>query len=320
MYLCSNETLYQSGPWAYVLDANRADGETAAEIRGYLFSSYGKEIDVPEALDGHPVRTIGPKAFEQKGMRALRIPDSVTRIGSFAFFRAQIGTIEIPGSVKVFGEKVFKESEIERVTIPGGVESMGVRLFGESRVKEIVLEHGVTEVPRAMCLRAWKTMRVVLPETIKRIGEDAFALCEPLDSLEIPPNVEEIGNAAFQDLKWKRAVLPKRVKRIGEYLFSYNEALEEVRIDAPLTAIERGMFLGCKLLVDVNMPKTVTRIGRWAFKDCEALESLVIPEGVKEIGRDAFGNCPKLTLTVAEGSFAHAYAQEHGLRHVLAGA
>ena len=38
---------------------------------------------------------------------------------------------------------------------------------------------------------------VVFPDTIESIGENAFCFCTAMNSLNLPPNLKEVGNTAF---------------------------------------------------------------------------------------------------------------------------
>lgn len=67
--------------WLYEVQ----DNETI--ITGYR-GKVNEEIIIPESINGHPVISIGDYAFwERDGLKAVRIPDSVTSIGLNAFNR-----------------------------------------------------------------------------------------------------------------------------------------------------------------------------------------------------------------------------------------
>lgn len=63
--------------------------------------------------------------------------------------------------------------------------------------------------------------KIILPNGIKTIGEDAFCGMESLESVNIPKSVRTIGENAFTDCyKLKSVIVPEGVKDIGDNAFS----------------------------------------------------------------------------------------------------
>ena len=93
---------------------------------------------------------------------------------------------------------------------------------------------------------------VVIPNTIKDIGDSAFNGCTGLTSITIPNSVTSIGDSAFRGCTGLTSVkMPNSVTRIGS------------------TA-----FWGCTGLKNITIPDSVTRIGYSAFEYTE-LKSLL---------------------------------------------
>lgn len=114
---------------------------------------------------------------------------------------------------------------------------------------------------------------VVLPDTITKIGKEAFAECTELTSLTIPASVTSIGSGAF-----------------------YNcSKLVSVNIPDGITTIEDGTFYGCYALSSISIPESVTSIGISAFQNCASLTSVTLPAGVTKISSYCFSNCNSLT-------------------------
>ena len=68
------------------------------------------EVAIPVEIGGYPVQAIGKKAFLGcKGLRYVRLPETVTTIGEWAFaFCDSLNRIEIPRAGISFGKGVFK--------------------------------------------------------------------------------------------------------------------------------------------------------------------------------------------------------------------
>lgn len=161
--------------------------------------------------------------------------------------------------------------------IANGTEGIGT--FGYT-------EGGKTYVPK----------KVILPRTLKNIGDYAFdASAEGVSGLteiELPDQLETIGNYAFRNSKATELQIPKSVKTIGKGAFEVTDkngaALEKVSLSMGLTSIPENAFRGQKLK-SVTLPKSITEIGSGAFAD-NKVENLALNEELKTIGNNAFEN------------------------------
>lgn len=65
-------------------------------------------VTVPATLDGYPVLTIGERAFENKSLAAVVLPEGLLTIEWFAFYGcAALVDVSIPASVREIGHAVF---------------------------------------------------------------------------------------------------------------------------------------------------------------------------------------------------------------------
>eukprot|EP00435_Cladocopium_sp_Y103_P059236 s414_g21.t1 len=126
-------------------------------------------------------------------------------------------------------------------------------------------------------------VKLVIPDSVKIIGPNAFRNCDRLEAVMLPESLTEIGSAAFRGCKsLKRIVIPDSVTVIEAETFYGCEALREVVLPKFCQTIGRFAFEDCKQLVEIDIPDTVTVIGPAAFRDCP-LKSLKIPKNVTEI-------------------------------------
>ena len=140
-------------------------------------------------------------------------------------------------------------------------------LTGCGDSKELVIEEGVTVIKDgAYRGRGFET--VVIPATVKRIGEKAFEKCGKLKSVVIPASVTEIGDSAF----------------------SWCDHMVSVELNEGLSEIGNKAFEKCKSLTAVSIPSSVTRVGEKAFYDCEALAEVTL-DGQTKISSNSFSGC-----------------------------
>lgn len=89
-------------------------------------------------------------------------------------------------------------------------------------------------------------VKVVIPDGIVEIGEEAFACFEHLEEVIIPNTVKRIKAKAFYKcIKLKRVHMPMYLDEIGERAFQFDGELEEIMIPNGVCVIEDDTFSGC---------------------------------------------------------------------------
>lgn len=121
---------------------------------------------------------------------------------------------------------------------------------------------------------------VVIPDSVKIIGDSAFSGCKGITSVVIPDSVQEIGLWAFYECK----------------------ALPHITIPDSVQKIGQSAFEGCTALAAVVIPDSVKEIRSKAFAECISLTAIVIPASVQRIGIEAFYNCKSLRTVEFKGN------------------
>ena len=122
----------QSGPVDYNPDTNSGGDGNASTPSEYIifdlatgtvtdYTGSGGNVTIPASINGKPVKIIGEKAFFNKNLTSVTIPDSVTRIGKNAFRRNKMTTIVIPISVSVIEASAFCDNLLISITIGANV-------------------------------------------------------------------------------------------------------------------------------------------------------------------------------------------------------
>ncbi len=131
--------------------------------------------------------------------------------------------------------------------------------------------------------------KVIISDTIKRIGTSAFANCSSLTEVVIPESVEKIGNAAFFACTGLETVtLPESVKDIGTKAFQSCSNLKTANWPSSLMYVPSDAFRNCRNLTDFSVFKNVEIIAGGAFNGCESLVIDDFGEKIREIGDYAF--------------------------------
>lgn len=112
--------------------------------------------------------------------------------------------------------------------------------------------------------------------------------------VELPKNIQEIGEGAFLCSHIKEVVISESVKKIGSHAFAESD-VENVCIVSPDIDMGNYIFKNCLHLVDVDIKKIPRSIPIGMFEGCFFLETIEFPEHLVEIDKDAFKCCVRLT-------------------------
>ena len=145
---------------------------------------------------------------------------------------------------------------------------------------------------------------LILPNSVRSIGDFAFSLCSGLTELTLPNSVRSIGNCAFSLCRGlTELTLPNSLTEIGKYAFRGCSGLTELILPNSVTSIGDCAFYGCSGLTELTLPSSVTSIGESAFSGCSGLTELTLPNSVTSIGNYAFSDCSGLEkITVDRGN------------------
>ncbi|MBE6841738.1 MAG: leucine-rich repeat domain-containing protein [Ruminococcus sp.] len=171
----------------------------------------------------------------------------------------------------------------------------GEAFYNNKTIKKINIEARINMIPQ-QCFRFSNLMNIILPETLTKIDERAFASCYDLETINIPSEVTEIGNYAFcYCTNLKTITIPSSIRIIKSGVFNFCKNLEIVNIPSGVTTIQYDAFNFCENLKSIILPSTITSIGDSAFSNCTNLKSINIPSGVISIGGSAFQSCKELS-------------------------
>lgn len=157
----------------------------------------------------------------------------------------------------------------------------------------VIIENGVLK--KWPCDKIPDDGKVVIPNTVTEIGENAFRECNELTAVEIPNSVIIIKANAFFSCKGLTTVsIPSSVETIEKGAFQYCSALTSVIIANGVKKIDDYAFSGCSNISKVVIPNSVKYMGTRVFLDCASLVTVKLSENILSIPHSTFNRCYSL--------------------------
>ena len=118
----------------------------------------------------------------------------------------------------------------------------------------LTIANGTTEIKYREYYGNTEIKKVIIPSSVKTIGNSAFNGCENLTEITIPSSVTSIGKWAFEQCS----------------------NLTEITIPSSVTSIGERAFNGCSNLKEIVIPSSVTTFGNEVFKGCDNLTTIKV--------------------------------------------
>lgn len=265
----------------------QADG--TAIITEYVGES--KHVVVPDMIDGIPVTALGEKAFYEKLVTTVVVPDGISTIGAACFSGCNyLVSLRLPDQLEVM-ERALIESCMRLIdfSLPQGLKKIEQgTLWFNSYLETLVLPEGLETIEAYNFLSMPSLYQVEVAPANKHfvVTEDGLLMTQD-------------GTRLLHCIEWmcdkQELTIPAGVKEIDDFAFHYN------------TTVQR-----------VVLPEGLERIGMLAFAMCPSLQELVIPASVTQLGVNADGgrsdilSYKQTVIVTPQGSPAWQWAEENG--------
>lgn len=210
----------------------------------------GKDVVIPEEINGETVTEIGYSAFSA-GIRKYEIDEN-----------KQINSVRFNTSLKRIGTNAFSGNNLSgELYIPNSVTSMGTGAFQLNKIKSVTnFPSEITYVPHYIFKENNELSSVKLHDKIKEVGYGSFEKTHLVNDFELPNSVEKIYNYAFSR-SGARPDLSKldKLTYIGDYSFQYSNTVR----NEDKNSIRSTTY-------NIVIPENVEYIGKSAFEHSTA--------------------------------------------------
>ena len=246
------------------------------------------------------VTEIGSRAFALCRFKSIEIPGKVETIGAYAFFKCDsIKSVVIPDSVTSIGDYAFCGcTNLKDVKFPSKFYSIGEGAFDETQYTGTEADFVITEDGELTKYRGNDT-EVVVPDSVTRIGT-VFSGNKDITKIVLPNGLLYLEEDAFKGCSALTEIkLPDNLEYISENSFNGCSSLTGINLPDGLSYIPENAFYGCSSLDEIIIPDSVLEIRTNAFNGCCKIKELVVPDTVETIQSRAFaGMCGLEKLTV----------------------
>lgn len=229
----------------------------------------------------------------------VRVPDGVTEIAASAFRcfgnskKLCVEKVILPDSVEIIDDWAFYGCglNLTSVEMSPNVYYIGRGAFsGCENLQTIDLSDTKIEVVQKQTFDGCSILsEVLLPDTVKVIGEKAFSECKKLGRVGLNEGLVHIGNSAFSGCAGMNSInLPTTLTTIGESAFEKCLSLISIKIPAGVTEIPPYCFNGDYSMKSIYLPDTLEVINYQGIKTSNyivpgpgSMKNIFIPESVK---------------------------------------
>lgn len=198
-------------------------------------------------------------------------------------------------------------------------------LYGHQSLRTLILPQNLERIGPQAFRELQITKQLVIPNSVKRIDNDAFSFCPEVNlELVLPDSLEYIGDHAFYHSQFKcEFKMPNTVRHIGDAAFAgARNFYGTFRLPDKLEFLGSGYYanegpfagLGHDMRGEIVIPSSITEIPSGAFAGIGFANGtkLVLHDGVTKIGVGAFANLnfaapidfPASLMVVDQGAFA----------------
>ena len=253
-------------------------------------SASQETLIIPDTIDGKPVVAIDSYAFSmlesavpEVYIRELILPDTIEIIDDYAFRNVnRFERITLPKGLQQIGKRALPdgcgctavwETDGETYIFQDGFvieRSTGIAVHCFSaETSSIVIPDGVTELGEYLFFR-WPIKKVLFPQSLRIIGEGAFAECSDLSEVTFPAHLIKIDDYAFSMCSNIQSLrFPDMLLYIGE------------------SAFQQQSLAGYGQLHELSLNEGLLYIGDYAFADHQ-LQRVDLPQSLLFLGPSAF--------------------------------
>lgn len=191
------------------------------------------------------------------------------------------------------------------------VKTIGLNAFDGQDFKKVIISEGIEEIDKYAFSGNEKMTEVILPSTLKTIGEQSFYVTGLLEINFSNTQVSTIPYQAFHCMDMKKITISSNIRRVEDYAFDTRN-VEEIIFHEGIEYIGQNAFqeLGSRIgkLITINLPKSLKVIDERAFENSYVGYLNIPRESGLTIKKRAFYKSVLQGIHIPKGTIVEDYA------------
>lgn len=253
-----------------------------------------EHVLIPSEIGGFPVTALADKAFYEKHVTTVVVPDSVTEIGDLCFSGDNyLLSLTLPDGLAELSYGALESCySLMDFDLPKGLKTIGAgALQAIFYLTHLTIPAGVTDIEQMNFLMMHGLEEVSVAE-----GSTSFTY-DAENGLLMTADKARLLHCFFHLAPQKEIILPEGMKTIDPFAFHYDVTVEKIVLPEGTETIGLLAFGICPKLTEIVIPASVTAIG--------------VMEG--QAGSGSITSFAQNVLVTPEGSPAWDWAQKTGV-------
>lgn len=253
-----------------------------------------EHVLIPSEIGGFPVTALADKAFYEKHVTTVVVPDSVTEIGDLCFSGDNyLVSLTLPDGLAELSYGALESCySLMDFDLPKGLKTIGAgALQSIFYLTHLTIPAGVTDIEQMNFLMMHGLEEVSVAE-----GSTSFTY-DAENGLLMTADKARLLHCFFHLAPQKEIILPEGMKTIDPFAFHYDVTVEKIVLPEGTETIGLLAFGICPKLTEIVIPQSVTAIGT--------------VEG--QAGSGSITSFAQNVLVTPEGSPAWDWAQKTGV-------
>lgn len=185
------------------------------------------------------------KSYLTGKLASVTLPDGLKEIGMQAFYYcSMLSSVNIPQSVQRIGEEAFASTPVIKQGQSSYLDGWLLSYYASGNT--ITVQDGTVGIADGQIVSSYLDItQVVLPDSLKYIGEKNFKMFRNLESINMPSSLVSIGNNAFDNCSKVQVIDLSdctQLTSIGDTAFSWCKSVKEFYICASVTKLGDSVF------------------------------------------------------------------------------
>lgn len=177
------------------------------------------------------------------------------------------------------------------------VDSIVDSAFSNSNLTYFTMPNTINKISNSCFYMCENFQYAILPDNVISFGNKSFYGCKKLRNINLPSSLEIIGDSCFADCYYynKDVKLEKNIKEIGKACFANCKYIPSVKINARIDTLKENVFYGCSKLSTFTWPKQIKKVESGCFAGCSSLKEIHLPYTIETLSDSCFANCTSLS-------------------------